>query len=145
MRHVLIGPYSLKSRRPDARRTAVCSSDALPAPHRALQSNDGLRFHPIDDDRLIAYSKRSTDGADVIVTIVNLDPHSARSGTLELPLADLGIEPDRVFEAVDLLGGSTYLWHGPHNRVELDPAVCPAAILHLQPRIRTEAEFEHYL
>ena len=113
--------------------------------HRALQSNDGLRFHPIDDDRLIAYSKRSTDGADVILTIVNLDPHGARSGTLELPLADLGIEPDRVFEAVDLLGGSTYLWHGPHNRVELDPAVCPAAILHLQPRIRTEAEFEHYL
>jgi starch synthase (maltosyl-transferring) len=112
--------------------------------HPALQSNEGLAFHPIDDERLLAYSKRTADRSDVVLTIVNLDPNQPRAGTLELAVDELGIDPQRAFEAVDLLGGKTLLWQGPHNRVELDPAICPALILHLRPAVRSETEYEHY-
>jgi starch synthase (maltosyl-transferring) len=113
--------------------------------HPALQSNERLTFHPVDDDELIAYSKRSADGSDMILTIVSLDHRRTRSGTVELPLESFGIDADRPFEVVDLLDGSAHLWHGPRNVVEIDPATCPARILHVRPRIRTEAQFEHYL
>jgi starch synthase (maltosyl-transferring) len=112
--------------------------------HPALQSNTGLAFLPIDDEQLIAYSKRTPDRSDVVLTIVNLDPHQARNGTVELPLEELGIDPRRAYEAVDLLGGTTLIWQGARNRVDLDPVTCPALILHLRPAVRSEAEYEHY-
>ena len=112
--------------------------------HPALQTNDGLTFHPIDDDRLIAYTKATPDREDVILTIVSLDPNVARGGTVELPLEQLGIDPTGTFEAVDLLRDTTYLWQGSRNRVELDPAEVPAMILQLRPAKRSEREFEHY-
>jgi len=113
--------------------------------HRALQSNDGLAFHAIDDDALIAYSKRAPDGSDVILTIVNLDPQQAHGGTLELPLGELGIDESGAYEVLDLLSGTTYRWQGPRNRVEIDPLTSPAQILQLRRRPRSETEFETYL
>jgi starch synthase (maltosyl-transferring) len=113
--------------------------------HRALQSNEGLAFHPISDERLIAYTKRTPDLSDIVLTVVSLDPRQVRSGTLELPLDELGIDPSGAYEAVDLLDGTTHLWQGPRNRIELDPATSPAAILHIRPRLRNEAEVEYYL
>jgi starch synthase (maltosyl-transferring) len=130
--------------RPDSIGPLVAQLNRIRREHPALQSNDGLAFHAVDDERLLAYSKRTEDGADLVLTVVNLDPHLARSGTLELPLADLGIDSERPFEVVDLLAGTTALWQGPHNRVELDPATCPAAIFSLSPHLRSEADFEDF-
>jgi starch synthase (maltosyl-transferring) len=113
--------------------------------HPALQRDDGLTFHDIDNERLIAYSKQTADGSDLVLTIVNLDPHHVQTGWVELPLETLGIDPERSFEVHDLLDGSTYLWDGPRNYVELDPAVRPGHVLHVRPRLRSEAEFEYYL
>ncbi len=131
--------------RPDSLAPFIGRVNRIRHEHRALQANDGLAFHPIGDERLIAYTKRTPDLSDVVLTVVNLDPRQVRSGTLELPLEELGIDPAGAYEAVDLIDGTTYLWEGPRNRVELDPAVCPATILHIRPRLRSEAEFEHYL
>jgi starch synthase (maltosyl-transferring) len=113
--------------------------------HPALQADDGLAFHPVDDDQIIAYTKTTPDRSDVVLTIVSLDPNVARSGTVDLPLEELGIEPRGSFEAVDLLRDTVYLWHGRRNRVSLDPAGTPAMILHLRPGRRSEREFEYYL
>jgi starch synthase (maltosyl-transferring) len=113
--------------------------------HPALQSNERLTFVPVEDDQLIAYVKRSADGSDTILVVVNLDPHHARSAMLELPLDALGIAADRPFEVEDLLDGSVRLWHGERNLVDLDPAACAARILHVRPQVRTEAQFEYYL
>jgi starch synthase (maltosyl-transferring) len=113
--------------------------------HRALQSNEGLAFHEIDDDRLIAYTKATEDGSDVVLTVVNLDPHVARRGTVNLPADRFGIADAGTYEAVDLLSGTTYLWQGPRNQVFLDPAERTALILHLRPPQRSERDFEYYL
>jgi starch synthase (maltosyl-transferring) len=113
--------------------------------HPALQSNDGLAFHPIDDEALIAYSKRTPDRSDVVLIIINLDPHRSHGGTLELPLEELGIDEHDPYEALDLLNGTTYRWQGRRNRVEIDPLTNPAHILQLRRRLRSETEFETYL
>ena len=130
--------------RRDSLAPLIASVNRIRRDHPALQSNEGLAFHDIDDDRLIAYSKRNPDRSDVVLTIVNLDPHQAHAGDLELPLRELGIDEQRAYEAVDLLGGTTFLWQGPRNRVELDPAMCPALILHLRPAVGTETAFATY-
>ena len=52
--------------------------------HPALQSNDELAFHTVDNDQLIAYTKSSSD--NTVLTVVNLDPHHTHRGWLELPL-----------------------------------------------------------
>jgi starch synthase (maltosyl-transferring) len=130
--------------RSDSLAPLITAVNRIRRDHPALQSNDGLAFHEIDDDRLIAYSKRTPDRSDVVVTVVNLDPHQTHAGTLELPLHDLGIGEGHAYEAVDLLGGTTFLWQGPRSRVELDPAVCPALILHLRPAVGTETAFATY-
>ena len=39
----------------------------------ALQSDWSLRFHPVDNEQLIAYSKMTEDRSNIIVGIVNLD------------------------------------------------------------------------
>jgi starch synthase (maltosyl-transferring) len=112
--------------------------------HPALQSNERLRFQAIDNDQLIAYTKTSADGQDIVLAVVTLDFTQAQSGTLALELDELGLPADAPFELIDLLEGSTQLWQGADNRVEVDPEVRAAYVFHVQPRVRSEREFEHY-
>ncbi|MGO8824605.1 MAG: maltotransferase domain-containing protein [Acidimicrobiales bacterium] len=101
--------------------------------HEALQFNDSLRFHWTDNDNLIAYSKArpGPDGDDVIVTVVNLDHHHARSGWVTLDLESLGIDGNQPYTAHDLLSDAHYLWDGSSNFVKLDPADVPCHIFQL--------------
>jgi starch synthase (maltosyl-transferring) len=94
----------------------------------ALQSDAGLRFHPTDNDQLLCYSKRTADGTNLVVMVVNLNFREPQHGHIELPLADLGIDADRSYRLEDLLVGSTFEWQGPRNFVELDPGQSPAHV-----------------
>jgi starch synthase (maltosyl-transferring) len=111
----------------------------------ALQGDHSLRFHSIDNDQLVAYSKSTPDRSNVILTVVNLDPHHTHSGWVTLSLAELGIDTDQPFQAHDLLSGARYFWQGPRNYVELDPRAIPAHILQLRRRVRREHDFEYFL
>jgi starch synthase (maltosyl-transferring) len=110
-----------------------------------LQSDRGLSFHSIDNDSLIAYSKTTEDGKDSVLMIVNLDPHHAHSGWLELDLADLGVASDKPYQVHDLLSGARFLWQGARNFVSLDPAHTPAHIFRVRRRVRTERDFDYFL
>jgi starch synthase (maltosyl-transferring) len=131
--------------RPDSLAPLLTRLNRIRATHPALQSNDRLAFHGTDNDRLLAFSKRTPACEDVVVAVVSLDPHRVQAGTVELPLEELGIDPERPFEVRDLLQDRTYLWQGSRNFVELDPARLNAHILQVSPRVRTEEEFEYYL
>jgi starch synthase (maltosyl-transferring) len=100
--------------------------------HPALQQDHTLRFHEVKNDQLLAYSKTDRSGRDVILTVVNLDPHTTQAGRTWLDLGALGLPEDAELELVDLFGGGTYRWHGPDNYVQLDPHVTPAHIFHLR-------------
>jgi starch synthase (maltosyl-transferring) len=103
--------------------------------HPALQRNAGLSLHAIDDDQLIAWSKRTEDRSDRILTIVSLDPSQVRRGTLVLDTYDLWLDPGRPIEAEDLLTGDIHRFDGNRLEIEIDPAGTPARIL----RIRRQA------
>ncbi len=94
----------------------------------ALQSDASLRFHLTDNDHLLCYSKRSADGANLIVMVVNLNFQEPQHGFISLPLAELGIHPNRPYQVQDLLGQRSFVWQGPRNFVDLDPQQSPAHI-----------------
>jgi starch synthase (maltosyl-transferring) len=110
----------------------------------ALQSDASLRFHHVPNDALIAYSKASADGSNLILTVVNLDPFTTQAGVLELPLEELGIEADQPFQVHDLLTGARYQWFGRQAYVELDPGVVPAHVFRVRRHLRTERDFEQF-
>jgi starch synthase (maltosyl-transferring) len=112
--------------------------------HAALQYNRSLRFHSIDNDELIAYSKVSPNGQDVILTVVCLNPNFVQSGWLTLPLAEYGLQEGEVFQVHDLLTEDRYLWRGERNFVRLDPQVCPAHVFHVKRRVKTEKDFDYF-
>ena len=111
----------------------------------ALQSDRGLRFHPTENDQLIAYTKTSSDLADVVLTVVNLDPHHTQTGMVTLPLEALGLDSDRSYQAHELMSNARYLWTGPRNYVEINPHAVPAQIFRFRRRVRSEHDFEYFL
>ena len=111
----------------------------------ALQQDRNLRFLPVDNEALICYAKYTDELTNIILTVVNLNPHHRQGGWLELPLEELGLDPRQPYQVHDLLGDARYLWHGPRNFVELDPQVVPAHIFRMRRRVRTERDFDYYL
>ncbi|HTM52487.1 MAG TPA: alpha-1,4-glucan--maltose-1-phosphate maltosyltransferase [Pirellulales bacterium] len=97
----------------------------------ALQWDAGLVFHPTDNEQLLCYSKRSEDGANRVLVVVNLNFHGVERGTLELRLAELGLSAERPFEVQDLLQNKKFTWLGARNFVELDPARSPAHVFRI--------------
>ncbi len=131
--------------RPDSLRRVIARVNQIRHENPALQSNDHLRFHLVDNDELIAYSKITEDLSNIIVVVVNLDCLHTQSGWLEFPLDYLGLDPHQTYEAHDLLSDSHYLWQGGRNYVELNPHLMPAHILRIRRRVRSERDFDYFM
>jgi starch synthase (maltosyl-transferring) len=99
--------------------------------NRALQSNDTLLFHSIDNTNMIAYSKTTRDLKNIILVVVNLDPVDQQYGWVDLDLRQLGLGPSDSFVVEDLLDGSNYIWQGQRNYVALTPETKPAHIFRI--------------
>jgi starch synthase (maltosyl-transferring) len=130
---------------PDSLKDLIGRVNRIRRENPALQSDWSLRFHPVDNEQIICYSKNTEDFSNIVLVIVNLDPHHTHSGWLELPILDWGLEPIRPYQVHDLLSDARYLWHGSRNYVEINPQVVPAHIFRLRRRIRTERDFDYYM
>ena len=128
--------------RKDSLRPLIAKVNRIRRENEALQSDWTVEFHPVDNERLICYSKRavsrSGDVTNVIVVVVNLDPRTTQWGFVTLPLELLGIALDRPYDVEDLLTGATYQWNGARNYVSLNPQDLPGHVL----RIVTDDEVE---
>ena len=131
--------------RPDSLRDFIARVNRIRRDNPALQSDWGLEYHKIDNDRLFCYSKASADGTDTVLVVVNLDPHHRQSGWVELPLEQFGLTPGRPYQMHDLLSDARFLWDGARNYVELDPQSTPAHIFRLRRRVHREHDFDYYL
>jgi len=109
----------------------------------ALQQNATLQFHKSENESILCYSKAAGD--NIVLCVVNVDPHNTQSGWVELDLAALHLDPNRPFQVHDLLSGARHTWHGARNFVQLNPHVVPAHIFRIRRRVRTEKDFEYYL
>ncbi len=131
--------------RPDSLRDFITRVNRIRRENAPLHTDRGLRFHAIDNDSLLAYSKTTDEGKESILVIVNVDPHHAHSGWLDLDLMDLGVASDRPYQVHDLLSGARFLWQGARNYVSLDPTHTPAHIFRIRRRVRTEKDFDYFL
>ena len=131
--------------RPDSLKDFIARVNRIRRENPALHRDWGLRFHAVTNDQLLCYSKHTKDHTDVILVVVNLDPHHTQSGWVELSSEALDIARDEDYQVHDLLSDSRFLWHGPRNFVELNPSIVPAHIFRLRRRVRTERDFEYYL
>jgi starch synthase (maltosyl-transferring) len=130
--------------RPDSLRHFVARVNRIRKENPALQSDRGLRFHNLDNEQLIAYTKQAADG-NLVLAVVNLDPHHTHSGMLDLPLRDLGLDERRPYQVHDLIGDARFYWQGPRNYVELDPRIAPGHIFRVRRHVRSEREFEYFM
>jgi len=113
--------------RPDSLSSLIKKLNGIRKANPALQSDWSLKFHPIDNDQLIAYSKKQGDNQ--VLVIVNLDTRFVQSGWVEFGFGG------EAFEVQDLLGGRRYTWQGDKNYVELNPHALPAHVflVHRRP------------
>jgi starch synthase (maltosyl-transferring) len=131
--------------RPDSLRAYIAAFNRIRRENPALHEDTSLRFFPTDNDQLLAYGKQTPDRSNQIVCVVNLSPHHAHGGWVELDLAALGIESDRPYQMHDLLSGARYMWTGPRNFVQLDPQRSPVHVFRVRGRLHREQDFDYFL
>jgi starch synthase (maltosyl-transferring) len=109
--------------------------------HPALQELRNLRFHSVDHPDVVCFSKRlpgAYDTAtrrhglgDVVLAVVNLDPHNTHEATVSLDMPTLGLDWHAEFVVDDELSGESYRWRET-NYVRLDPHIHPAHVFTLR-------------
>ena len=131
--------------RPDSLKDFIARVNQIRQENPALHSDWSLRFHEVDNEQLICYSKRTDDLSNVVLVVVNLDPHHTQSGWVEFSLEALSIDPQKPYQMHDLLRDARYLWQGSRNYVELNSQVVPAHVFRMRRRVRTERDFDYYM
>jgi starch synthase (maltosyl-transferring) len=101
--------------------------------HPALQELRNLTVHATDDESILCFSKLSGGSPggvppDVVIVVVNVDPHAARETIVHLNMPALGLDWHDHLAVHDEVTGETWTW-GERNYVRLDPFVEPAHIL----------------
>jgi starch synthase (maltosyl-transferring) len=130
---------------PDSLWSLIARMNRIRRENTALQSDTGLHFCKIENDQLIAYLKVDAASSNVILTVVNLDPHHPQSGWVDLDMGALKFDPDQPYQVHDLLSDQRYIWRGRYNYVLLDPQRAPAHVFRLRRRVRSERDFDYYL
>jgi starch synthase (maltosyl-transferring) len=100
--------------------------------HPGVWALRDVRFHHSDDDHFLVYT-RGHITTDLLLCVVNLDPHAAHETTVRLDLGALGLPPQGAYEVLDELTGETYSWTGDAAYVRLDPEADQVAhVLHVR-------------
>jgi starch synthase (maltosyl-transferring) len=128
--------YEIKTwdlQNPSSLKPLITRLNQIRVANPALQSTERLHFHPTDNPSLICYSKRTADGSNLILVVVNLDPFLVQAGWVNLDLDVLGLTSGGTFEVYDLLADHSYSWQGSRNYVALRPAEAPAHVFRVMP------------
>jgi starch synthase (maltosyl-transferring) len=110
----------------------ITQLNAIRRAHPALSQLRNLRFHFPDRPEFLCFSKSvgtqpGAPGGDMVLVVVNLDPHQPREATVWLDRAAFDFDVGAGFLVTDELTGESYRW-GEANYVRLDPARVPAHI-----------------
>jgi starch synthase (maltosyl-transferring) len=99
----------------------------------ALHWLRNLRFHEVDNDAFLCFSKRDPDSGNTVLVVCLMDSAHDRWTNTTLDLPALGFDWHERFTVRDELTGAEYDW-GQHNAVHLDPAVQVAHIFTVHRR-----------
>jgi starch synthase (maltosyl-transferring) len=111
----------------------------------ALQEYENVRFHDCDNDYVLSYGKSTLDRTNSLVIAVNLNPFQVQEARLQIPLAELGIEPTEIYQLHELITDQRQLVKGSTHQVRLDPLVEPAAIFAIRRWSHREEQFDYFL
>lgn len=131
--------------RPESLRDVISKVNMIRRENSALQTTWNIRFHEVDNEYLLFYSKATDDLSNIILVIVNLDPHYKQSGWVNVPMTQFEIPEGQPYLVHDLISESKYIWHGERNYVELDPHNFPAHILRLRKKLKRESDFDYFM
>jgi len=102
---------------------------ANPALHRLRN----LRFHSVDNEQMLVFSKRDQATGNTVIVVCLMDSQHGHWGNTSLDMPALGFDWHERFAVHDELTGAEYDW-GQHNAVHLDPGVEPAHIFTVHRR-----------
>jgi starch synthase (maltosyl-transferring) len=127
--------YQLKERDWDAPgniKEYITRLNQIRVTNRALREYENLRFHTVENDQILFYSKATEALDNVLLFLVNLDPFNTQSGFAYVPIEQFGINESDPYQVYDLLTDDKYVWRGRRNFVMLDPRHQPAHIFRVR-------------
>ncbi len=93
--------------------------------NEALQTHLNTRFYAANHENIIWYGKPppSADGPlrEMIMVMVNMDPHHAHGCSFEVPLWEFGLPDDASIGVEDLAAGHRFDWSGKFQSIHLAP------------------------
>lgn len=98
----------------------------------ALQTTWNTIFCSIENPNLIAYLKTTDDLSNVILVVVNLDPHNQQTGYVQLPKWKLKLGDHINVKVHDLMTDERYTWTQEWNFVGLNPHKMPFHLFKLE-------------
>ena len=128
--------------RPDSLRYLISRVNAIRRENPALRDDSTLTWVTTDNDQLIGYVKATTDLSNTLLILVNLDPHHAQSGWVDIDVAGLELEAGAPYQVHDLLTDAQYLWHGRRNYVELPSGM--GHVFAVRTQVRNERDFDYF-
>jgi starch synthase (maltosyl-transferring) len=116
----------------------ITKLNAIRRHNRALREYENLRFHTIENEQILFYSKATEALDNIVLVMVNLDPYNSQSGFAYVPVENFKIDVAEPYQVEDLLTGEKFTWRGRRNFVMLDPHSRPAHVFRVRRLIRTE-------
>src|SRR5262249_36174303 len=80
---------------------------------RALHEYRTLLFYRADDPQILFFSKMTRERDNLVFVAVNVDPFAAHSSLVDVPIAELGLDPGQTYRMHELISDRSYDWHGP--------------------------------
>lgn len=99
--------------------------------NKALQSTWNIQFCAIENSNLIAYLKATDDLSNIILVVVNLDPHSTQTGYVQVPKDRLRLGDKINLKLHDLATDEHYTWTQEWNFVQINPHKMPFHLFQL--------------
>ncbi|PQJ77556.1 alpha-1,4-glucan--maltose-1-phosphate maltosyltransferase [Polaribacter glomeratus] len=87
--------------------------------NESYQQTNNIQFLETGNDQIIAFYKWNQDRTNETLTVINLDAYNSQSGSVKLPLYDLGVNYGHKIEVVDLVTRNSYNWYNESNYVQL--------------------------
>jgi starch synthase (maltosyl-transferring) len=104
--------------------------NAIRRANPALRWLRPLRFHDLDNDAMLCWSKQDPETGNTVLVVCSFDPRNVQWANTSLDMPALGYDWQDRFVVHDELTGTDYTW-GQHNTVRLDPTQ-PAHVFTIQ-------------
>jgi starch synthase (maltosyl-transferring) len=113
-------PWAAAERAGESLAPYLTRLNAIRRDNPALHWLRNLRFHDVDNEAILVWSKKDPDSDNTVLVVCSFDPHHIQWGNVSLDMPALGFDWHERVTVRDQLGDDTYVW-GQHNTVRLEP------------------------